>query len=465
MIENPVARIIDSWAIGISLLSLYLCLVYYIKIADYRKKQQAKYIFMGFSLSMVVGYVTEGVFPALHIRIPELTKMSFLLVSVFIGYAIWKYKLFTLTAFTAAEKIISTMSDCLLLVNREGKITFVNRSIVNLLEYSEDQLIGRTIDSLVTGITGNCMRFAVAHSREKENFSDMEVIFKTRSGKNIPISLSRSVMSDKDGTLQGVVYIGRDISDRKYLEEQLHQSQKMEAIGKLAGGIAHDFNNILTAILGYSQLLLNAIDTNDPKYEKIEGIKSAGERAAALTNQLLTFSRRQVFQPRTLNLNSLISRMEKILHPLIVNNIEIATVLDPELGYIMADPGKIEQVIINLAMNARDAMPNGGTLTIKTENVLLKDTFCKQYGAVDPGDYILLEMGDNGRGMDEETKNMIFEPYFTTKEIGTGSGLGLSTVYGIVKQSGGLIVVESEPSKGSAFKMYFPKTIDGAVIK
>lgn len=240
-------------------------------------------------------------------------------------------------------------------------------------------------------------------------------------------------------------------------EEQLLQSQKLEAVGRLAGGIAHDFNNLLTVIRGYSELTLKRLGEEDPLRRGIEEINSASGRAASLTHQLLAFSRKQVMQPRVLDLNSIVANIEKMLRRMIGENIEMRTVIQPDLGNVKADPGQLEQVIMNLVVNARDAMPYGGKITIETSNVYLDDSYAKQYVSVGSGAHVMLAISDTGIGMDEETKQHIFEPFFTTKELGKGTGLGLSTVYGIIKQSEGSIWVYSEAGRGTTFKIYLPR--------
>ena len=249
------------------------------------------------------------------------------------------------------------------------------------------------------------------------------------------------------------------MTEQKKLEEQFRQSQKMEAIGTLAGGIAHDFNNLLTVIIGNSQLALMDVIKDESLRKEIEEIKKAGERAAALTRQLLAFSRKQVIKPEVMDINKGINETNKMLKRMIGEHIEILTILDPELEKVYADSGQIDQMIINLTINARDAMPKGGKLTIETANADLNENYFREHGitGIKSGHYVVLAVSDTGIGMDKETREHIFEPFFTTKKVGKGTGLGLSTVYGIVKQNNGFVWVYSEPGKGTTFKSYLPK--------
>ncbi len=266
------------------------------------------------------------------------------------------------------------------------------------------------------------------------------------------------------GKMNGVVESVRDITPEKQAEEalrrseaNLRQSQKMEAVGRLAGGVAHDFNNILTALIGYSELLQGKFEPGDPRLNDIEEIHKAAERAASLTRQLLAFSRKQIFAPKVLNLNNLILDLDKMLRRLLSEDIKLVTIPGENLGEVMADPGQMEQVLINLAVNARDAMPRGGVITIETQNVFLDAAYAQKYAEVQPGDYVMLAVSDTGSGLDEASRARIFEPFYTTKELGQGTGLGLSTVHGIIKQSGGHINVYSEVGQGATFKVYLPR--------
>ncbi|HEY1338500.1 MAG TPA: ATP-binding protein [Bryobacteraceae bacterium] len=299
------------------------------------------------------------------------------------------------------------------------------------------------------------LRRFVAEMNSPERPASSAWTHRTRTGRVVDVEIAVHEIEYSGKKEQLAVLM--DISGRRQLEDQLRQAQKMEAVGMLAGGVAHDFNNLLTIITGYSQLILNSMSPHDPNRHSAEQIMKAGERAAALTKQLLAFSRRQVLQPKVLDVNKLVSSLGTMLQRLIGEDIDLRLMLRPELGRVSADPGQIEQVLMNLVVNARDAMPKGGTLTVETANVNLDDAYAGRHIAVRPGAYILLAVSDTGGGMDEATRARLFEPFFTIKGAGKGTGLGLSTVFGIIKQSGGSVEVYSEPGRGTSVKVYLPR--------
>jgi PAS domain S-box-containing protein len=343
--------------------------------------------------------------------------------------------------------------------DRRFRITRANGAIAAFLGVSPADLHGRTLRDLLpdhAAIIESSFAAVMASGTPEMN---VEMAGRPAAAPGRERHWLTSVFPVRKGSsaVEAVGLIIVDTTDRKALEGQLLQAQKMEAIGRLAGGIAHDFNNMLTAVMSYSDLLLQDLTVGDPRREDVAEIASAARRAAGLTRQLLAFSRQQVLQAWPLDLNTTVVEIQKLLGRLIGADVEVQTHLEPRLGIVKADPGQIEQVLMNLAVNARDAMADGGRLIIETANVMLDDAYVRTHPVTAPGEYVRLTVSDTGSGMSPETQARIFEPFFTTKERGKGTGLGLSTVYGIVKQSGGCVWVYSEPGSGTTFKIYLPR--------
>jgi PAS domain S-box-containing protein len=339
----------------------------------------------------------------------------------------------------------------------KGQWLYVSPQVEQILGYSPDEWLSDSREWMryIPAEDHSIVLAAEENSKRGERFQ-AEYRLTRKDGKVIWVSDTAVVVagSDRHPVMEGIMV---DITDRKILENQLQQSRKMEAVGRLAGGIAHDFNNLLTVINGYTELALQRSEKLPELHTHIERIGDASERAARLVRQLLAFSRRQVLQPKVLDLNEIVLGLDKLLRRLMDDNVEMSTVVREKIGAIKADPSQIEQVVMNLVVNARDAMPQGGRLTIETGEVDLDDAYARDHSAVAPGRYVMLAVSDTGMGMDSETQAHIFEPFYTTKSGGKGSGLGLSTVYGIVKQSGGYIWVYSEPGEGTTFKVYLPR--------
>lgn len=329
----------------------------------------------------------------------------------------------------------------------------VNDAAVAEYGYSRDEFLTMTLQDIYPpeDVPASMERLAQAGS-SPERRGVWRHQKKTGEIISVEISTYGLTFADRSACLMQA----RNVTEQQQLEEQFRQAQKMEAIGRLAGGIAHDFNNLITVIKGYSELLQSRISASDPAAQLLGEIYQAGERAGTLTSQLLAFSRQQVLAPQALNLNTVVSNTETMLRRLIGEDIILTTDLSPSLGPIKADPGQIEQVLMNLAVNTRDAMPQGGTLTLATQTVHLDESYCRRVADLSPGDYVLLTVSDNGCGIDAATQAKMFEPFFTTKPVGKGTGLGLATVHGIVKQSGGHIAVESAVGQGTRFQIYLP---------
>ena len=344
----------------------------------------------------------------------------------------------------------------------EGRFLDMNPALITMLGYESAEQV------LLLDPEKDVFAHAEEHTHLIEEFrrsgrlDGIEVKWRRRDGSFITVRISGRAVSSADEPADVLEAIAEDVTDRRALEDQFRQAQKMEAVGRLAGGVAHDFNNLLMVIGGYAEVILAKLDVKDPLHEKGRAIQQAADRATTLTRQLLAFSRKQLLELKVVDVNAIVEDMERLLRPLIGENVELATVLDPSAGHTRADAGQLEQVLMNLVVNAKDAMPTGGRLTIYTQNIALDESHRRGQTFIRPGNYVMLSVSDTGMGMNKETQSRIFEPFFTTKEKGKGTGLGLSTVYGIVKQSGGYVMVQSEEARGTTFQIYLPRVDEPA---
>jgi PAS domain S-box-containing protein len=364
------------------------------------------------------------------------------------------------------RSLIENVSDFIVVLRADGTIHYASPSFQREVGQSQD-VVGHNILSFVTDDTRADAEKLLASVQSKKAPAEIAAATEAeirihQRGSGIRTLEASATNLLEHPAVQGIVLNARDVTDRRKLEEQLMRSQRMEAIGTLSGGVAHDFNNILTVILGHTEVLLQSLETSPEEYHHLRSIDEASRRASALTRQLLAFSRKQVLQPRVFNLNALIVDLDKMLRRMISEDIELQTMTDPNLGSTKADPGQIEQVVMNLVVNARDAIQGGGRITIETANVNLDDEYVRVHAGARVGPHVMLAVSDTGEGISADVLPHIFEPFFTTKEVGKGTGLGLSTVYGIVRQSGGNIFVYSQPGRGTTFKVYLPRVDEPA---
>ncbi|MGD9504839.1 MAG: ATP-binding protein [Syntrophobacteraceae bacterium] len=357
------------------------------------------------------------------------------------------------------RKLFEDCRDAIVVADEHGGFIDANAAALELFKCDREAIRGMKLEHLAIDpreLTG----FQAEMDREGM-VKDCPLRLRQQDGREVCCLASWTLKRDEQGRILGQEGFVRDVTDQRRLEEQFRQAQKMEAVGRLAGGIAHDFNNLLTATMGYCELLLHKLNKEDSAYKYAEGIRDSAEKSARLTRQLLLFSSQKMLQPRIIDLNTVVASMERILRRLIGEDVALDIKLHSEPCFVEADPSHLEQVIMNLALNSRDAMPNGGSLIIETRHADLDEICIHKYATVQPGSYVALTVNDTGVGMDENAMAHIFEPFFTTKEKGKGTGLGLSTVYGIVKQSNGHIWAYSEPGLGSVFHVYLPR-VNGA---
>ncbi len=354
------------------------------------------------------------------------------------------------------QAVIDASPLAIIRLDLESKVISWNRAAVQIFGWETEEVLNQPLPPILDE-EGTPFHDLLQGAALGEALVGHETRRRRRDGQLIDVRLWTAPLRGASGEIRGQVAIAADFTEQRQLEQQLTQAQKMEAIGRLAGGVAHDFNNVITIVSGYGHMLREGNKDNPALREAAEEVLKAASSAAALAGQLLVFSRRQIIRPKVIDLNAEVRNVERMLVRVIGEDIELHTMLRPETGAVRADAGQLEQVLLNLVLNARDAMPSGGKLTIETANVSLDDSYARIHSGVAPGPYVMLAVSDSGYGMDAETQARIFEPFFTTKERGKGTGLGLSTVYGIVKRHGGDIWVYSEPGRGTTFKIYLPR--------
>jgi PAS domain S-box-containing protein len=413
------------------------------------------------SFSVTIFILQRNFWDALniHMAMRALVGMVFLFV-VYVVYQqlqIHRFRMHLVEQEELFSLIGENAADMIAVVTVDGQRLYNSPSYQKILGYSPEELEKTSAYEQIHPDDKIIVQAAAAEARSSGIGSRVEYRIRHKSGEWRVLESTASAVRDSAGAVEKLIIVNRDITERRHLEQQLLLSQRLEAVGKLSGGIAHDFNNILGVIIGYSEAMLQKMAPDDSLREAVNEIEKAGQRAAALTQQLLAFSRKQVLEPKILDLNSIVADVEKMLRRLIGEDIDLKIVPSQSLGKVKADRGQIEQVILNLAVNARDAMPRGGQLKIQTANVDLDETAARSLRYVVPGRYVMLQVSDTGTGMTPEVQAHIFEPFYTTKEQGKGTGLGLATVYGVIKQSGGYILLHSEVGKGARFDVYLPR--------
>jgi PAS domain S-box-containing protein len=452
--------LVNGWAIGLAIISIFMCILYDLKTIDHRKKQQARYVLIGICAPTVISILAHVLLAPLQIDLPGLSTAAFVFGITFVGYAIWRYKLFILTPAAAAQGIISTMSDALLLISQRGKILTANQAALTSLGYNEKELIGKSVEILFPEEEkGKALSKGTMFKEMMRTGSirEVETTFVTKDARRLCISLSTSIMQGRDDVPHGIVCIARDITERKRaeeekqrIEEQLSLAGRLAAIGELAAGVAHELNNPLAAIQGFAQLLKSGNNLDETTKKDLETIYREAQRASRITQNLLSFARRHKPEKSLISINEAITKsLDLHSYRMKVNNIELLLELDPELPKTMADFYQMQQVFVNIVNNAEQAMTEAymkGKLCVETKKV---------------GEIIQITFTDNGPGIPEENLKRIFDPFFTTKAVGKGTGLGLSICYGIIQQHNGHIYARSKFGEGSTFVVEIPIISDG----
>lgn len=442
-----------AWAYGLGILSAYLCLVHFLRLADEKQRQQTKFVFIGVLVVLATGIVTDWMLPLLGVPVPELTTAAFTVTCACAGYAMWKYELFAITPTAAADSIISTMPDALLLVDPDGRIAMANRATSRMLGYSENELVGQSIENILADERAEAtLAVTGSHVRTLVGSVGGETDFKTKAGTRVPVYLSASVMRDRDNCLQGTIYIGRDVTElrlaeeeKRTMERQLQMAGRLAAVGELSAGVAHELNNPLAAIQAFAQFLVSRADLDSDTRRDVETIYREAQRAVRITGNLLSFAQRSKPEKALLSMNEVVENsMGLYTYRMEASNIDVRVELDPDLPLIPADADQMHQVCVNIIKNAEEAMAEGRgrrAFRVTTKRA---------------GDFVRIVFADDGHGIPEADLRNIFDPFFTTKDVGKGTGLGLSICYGIVENHGGRLHATSRPGHGAVFVVEVP---------
>ncbi|MBN2525693.1 MAG: response regulator [Deltaproteobacteria bacterium] len=501
--ENMISSIAYAWMLLVPAVCAGMFIHYARTVTDARKKMQSRYMLVAGLIPLIFG-VLELLLHVWRIHIPPLMVVSFILTNMCVAHTIWKYELFRLTPSRAADSIIETMNDSLVLVGFDSTILTANQATSSMLGYSETELLGKPVLDLFSPLASipEWISKNISDQTEPVQHKNIETAYLTADGKAIPVSLSGSMLCDKRRHLRGFLLIARDITEQKKsakeitrhresleelieertfelretnvqleheiserqraeiekrnLQDQLYQAQKMEAIGRLAGGVAHDFNNLLFVINGYAKTLIEALADTPELRNDLEQIQEAGNRAVNLTRQLLAFSRKQIIDPILIDVNERIEASCKMLARMIEEDIQLKFIKGVDEGRVIMDTTQLDQIVANLLVNARDAISRGGTIHICTDRQKVTLADAQHHPERTPGDYITISVIDTGCGIADDKLKLIFEPFFTSKGLGKGTGLGLATVYGIVQQNGGFIDVASKVGAGATFRIFIP---------